>query len=139
MQQTNNSPQNVNQPSSVQSPQKQQRAEVLREKIQAEVVALITERLKSGSMTKERSQKIAAMLLEKVPDGINYDELMRVVPKLDDEFQELADVVVPIMTEYERKIHKVLEERVLKLVRDKKFKEAMIEARKAIDMEKKLS
>ena len=111
----------------------------LREKVQSDVVALITARLKAGEMSQERAQKIAAMVLEKMPETVSYSEIMRIVPKLDDEFGELAEVVVPIMIEYEKKLHQAIEGRVLKLVREQKFKEAMIEARKGIELEKKLS
>lgn len=119
--------------------EKRARAKELRDKLQSDVVALITEKLQAGEMTQERSKKIAQMVLEKLPEGINYDELMQIVPKLDDEFAELADVVVPIMVEYEKKIHQILENRVMRLVKEQKFKEAILEARKAMEIEKKLS
>ncbi len=111
----------------------------LRERIQKDIVALITDKLRSGEMSQERAQKIAATVLEKIPENISYEELYRILPKLDDDFRELADVVVPMMVEYEKKVRKTIEDRVLKLVRDKKFKEAMIEARKGIELEKRLS
>ncbi len=111
----------------------------LREKVQSEIVALITEKLKSGEMNQDRAKEIAKLVLEKLPENISYQELIKIIPKLDDEFHELSDVVVPIMTDYEKKLKVVLEEKVLKLVRDKKFKEAIIEARKAIEIEKQLS
>lgn len=113
--------------------------QAFREKIQADIVSLITQKLQSGEMTQERAQKIAAVVLEKLPEDITIEELYKVLPKLDDDFRELADVVVPVMIEYEKKIHSILETRVLKLVRAKKFKEAMIEARRGIEIEKKLS
>lgn len=113
--------------------------QAFREKIQADIVALITTKLQSGEMSQERAQKIAAVVLEKLPEDITKDDLYRVLPKLDDEFKELAEIVMPIMIEYEKKIHTILETRVLKLVRAKKFKEAMIEARKGIEIEKRLS
>ena len=116
-----------------------EQAKQLREKVQAQVVALITDRLKAGEMSQERSKQIATMVLEKIPETISYQELMQVIPKLDDEFGELAEVVVPIMTEYEKKLHSAIEERVLKLVRAQNFKQAMIEARKGIELEKKLT
>lgn len=111
----------------------------LREKVQSDIVNLITQKIKSGEMSQDRAQQIAAMVLEKVPENISREELLKVIPKLDDEFIELADVVVPIMTEYEKTIHKTIEEKVLKLVREKKFKEAMIEARRGIEIEKGLT
>lgn len=116
-----------------------QNAKELREKIQADVVSLITDRLKSGAMSQDRAKQIAAVVLEKIPEGVSYDELMQIVPKLDDEFAELVEVVIPIVIEYEKKIHAILEERVLKLVRDKKFTEAMVEAKKSIEIEKRLT
>ncbi|MBN1331536.1 hypothetical protein JW978_01460 [Candidatus Dojkabacteria bacterium] len=116
-----------------------ERAKQIREKFQNQVVGLITERLKAGEMSQDRSKKIAAMVLEKLPEEISYQELMQVIPKLDDEFVELAAVVVPIMTEYEKKLHATIEDKVLELVRARKFKEAMIAARKGIELEKQLT
>ncbi len=116
-----------------------EKAQKLREKIQTDVVSLITQKLKEGQMTQERAQRIAAMVLERMPEDITYQELLKIIPKLDDEFTELADVVVPVMVEYEKKLHSLLEERVLKLVRAKKFKEAVEEARKGMEIERRLS
>jgi hypothetical protein len=120
------------------NPQQNPNVKNIREKLQADVVALITEKLKAGEMSQERAQRIAQMILEKLPSSINYEELMRVVPKLDDEFIELAEVVVPIMSDYEKKIHTTIENRVLELIRQKKFTEAMAEAKKGIQLESEL-
>lgn len=117
----------------------QQNVQNLREKIQSDIVTLITERIKEGKMSQDRAQQIAQMVLEQLPEDITLEELYKIVPKLDDQFHELAEVVVPVMVEYEKKVHKTLEENVLQLVRDKKFKEAIQEARRGIEIEKQLT
>lgn len=116
-----------------------ERAKALREKIQRDIVGLITEKLKTGEMSQQRSKEIASVVLEKLPEDISYNDLMQIIPKLDDEFGELAEVVVPVMIDYEKKLHSVIEQKVLSLVRQKKFKEAMQEARKGIEIEKRLT
>ncbi len=115
------------------------RAENLRRKIQKQVLDLISDRLEKGEMSKERARKIADMIIKKLPENISYEELLQVIPKLDDEFVELSDIVVPIMTEYERNLHKDLEERVLSLVRTGKIDLARKAAKKAIEIEKNLT
>ncbi len=111
----------------------------LRKKIQEDVLALISSKLKSGEMSQDRARRIADMILKKLPEDISYEELMKVIPKLDDEFVELADIVVPIMAEYEKKIHKYLEQKVLALVKQGKLDEARRFAKKAVEIEKSLA
>ncbi len=110
----------------------------LRDEVQEKTVALVTKGLEEGEMSEERARAIAQMILEKIPEGISDKELMNVLPKLDDEFKELADVVMPIITEYELKVRKAVEQKVLKLVRQKKFKQALKLTRQGIEYTSKL-
>jgi hypothetical protein len=107
--------------------------------VQSQVVELITDGLEEGTIPEDRARNIAQMVLEKLPEGISDKELMQVLPTLDDEFRELSDVVLPIVLDYEKKITSVIEDKVLNLVRAKKFKDALQLARKGIEYTRRLN
>jgi len=117
----------------------QEKAQQLREKVQSEIVKLISSRLEDGKIKEARAKEIAAMVLEKLPGDISYEKLMQVLPKLDDHFEELSTVVVPIMVEYEQKIRKVVDDKITQLIKAGKFDDALNMARKALEFEKGLA
>lgn len=115
------------------------KAKSLLDKVQASIVDVITRGLEEGTITEDRAKLIAQMVLEKLPEDITYEELIRVIPKLDDEFQELSVAVVPIMLEYESRIKKVVNQKLSILLKQGKFDEAMKISQKALEFEKDLS
>ena len=117
----------------------QEKAQQLREKVQSEIVKLISSRLEDGKIKEARAKEIAAMVLEKLPGDISYEKLIQVLPKLDDHFEELSTVVVPIMVEYEQKIRKVVDDKITQLIKAGKFDDALNMARKALEFEKGLA
>jgi len=116
-----------------------EKTQKLLDKVNASIVNVITKGLEEGVISQERAQKIAQMVIEKLPEDISYEELIRIIPKLDDEFKELSDAIIPIMLEYETKMKEVINQRISALLKQQKFKEALEIARKAIDFEKNLS
>jgi hypothetical protein len=110
----------------------------LRDQIQSEVVKLITKGLEDGSMSEDRARSIAKLILEKLPEDLKGEELLKVLPQLDDEFGELAEIVLPVLVEYEERIRVTVEAKVLDLVRQKKFTEAMEAAKKGIEYSQQL-
>lgn len=111
----------------------------MREKVQSEVVRIITRGLEAGTINEDRARSIAKLILEKLPEDIKLQELMEVIPQLDDEFTELSDVVVPIMTEYEEKVRTVVTDKVMRLIQARKFQIALKVTREALEYSKKLS
>lgn len=111
----------------------------LRERVQKAVVKVITKGLESGSISEDRARGIAKMILEKVPDGVSDKDLIEVIPTLDDEYPELGEVVIPIVMEYEEKVRKIIEGKVLNLVRARKFEDAIDMARKGMDYSRQLA
>lgn len=111
----------------------------LREQIQTQVVQLITKGLEDGSISEDRAREMARLILEKIPEDVSNQELMQILPKLDDQFVELADVVLPIISEYEEKIRSAVEQKALQLVRQRKFQEALETARKGIEYTKQIT
>lgn len=111
----------------------------LREKVQREIVEVITHGLEAGTMTEEHAKEIAKFVLEMIPENISYPKLIEVIPKLDDEFKELAQVVVPIMSEYERKVKVTVNEQVSELIKSGKIDAALELTKKAIAYEQRLT
>jgi hypothetical protein len=111
----------------------------LREQIQSQVVQLITKGLEDGSISEDRAREIARLILNKVPENVSNEELMQILPKLDDEFFELTEVVLPIISDYEEKIRKAVEQKALEFVRQRKFQEALDTARKGIEYTKQIT
>ncbi len=112
---------------------------VLRERVQKQVVELITSGLEAGTLSEDRARGIAKMILETLPENLNDQDLMFLIPKLDDEFRELSDVVLPIILEYELKLRQAVEQKVLELLRARKFKEATEAAQKGIELSRLLN
>lgn len=111
----------------------------LRERVQKEIVDLITAKLESGAMTDERAKQIAKYVLDKLPENISYQSLIDIIPKLDDEFSELSAAVVPIMSEFEIKVKKTVDAQIHKLIEEGKLDEALLLTKKAIAYDKKLT
>jgi hypothetical protein len=107
--------------------------------IQEKIVELITQKLSSGEMTQERAKEIAGMILEKMPDNISYDDLISILPKLDDHFDELAQIIVPVMLDYEKRMREEINTKIDEHLNMKNFDEVLKLAREAIEKEKQLS
>lgn len=108
-------------------------------RVQAAIVDVITKGLEEGTITEDRAKEIARLVLAKLPEDVSYEELMRIIPKLDDDFQELSSAVVPIMLEYEAKMKEIINHKISILLKQNRFQEALDLSRKAIEFEKTLS
>lgn len=115
------------------------KVEDVKERLQAQIVEIITSKLESGEMTEDRAKQIAKHVLDALPEGINYQQLMEIVPKLDDHFQEIGAAVIPIMMEYEQKMKTIIGERITALLKSNKLDEALDLTKKAINFEKSLT
>ncbi len=111
----------------------------LREYVQKAIVDIITEKLEKGTMNDERAKQIAKYVLDMLPDDISYPKLMAVIPKLDDEFTELSAAVVPIMSDYEKKVKQAVDGQIHKLIEAGKLDEALSLTKKAIAYDKNLT
>jgi len=118
---------------------KDDKAKQLLSRVQNSIVDVISKGLEEGSITEDRAKEIAQVVLDKLPEDVTYEELMRIIPKLDDDFKELSAAVVPIMLEYESKMKDIINDRISSLLKNQKFSEALDTARKAIEFERGLS
>ena len=115
------------------------KAEEVKEQLQAKIVEIITSKLESGEMTEDRAKQIAKHVLDQLPEGISYQQLMEKIPRLDDHFHEIGSAVIPIMVEYEKKMKAIIEERISALLKANKLDEALDFTKKAINFEKSLT
>lgn len=111
----------------------------MRELVQKAVVEVITKGLQDGTVTEERAKNIAKMILEKLPEGITYEEFITILPKLDDDYQEISGVIVPIMEQYETKMRETNDVKITELIKDGKIDEALNLTNQAIEKERDLS
>lgn len=107
--------------------------------IQSQIVELITAKLESGQMTPERAKEIAQMILDKLSGELSFDDLVKVVPKLDDQFEELGAVIVPVMVDYEKRMREEINEKIDSHLQQKNFDEVLKIARQAIELESQLT
>lgn len=114
-------------------------ADQIREKIELAVVELIKDKLDDGSMSEERSQAISQMVLNKLKPGMTLEELYKVVPTLDDQFNELSPIVKPLLAEYETQVVSAARDNVSELIRQGQYDAAIKMANNAINQEVKLT
>ena len=111
----------------------------MREQVQKAVVEVITKGLQDGTVTEERAKNIAKMILEKLPEGITYQEFITILPKLDDDYQEISPVIIPVMEQYEAKMRETNDLKITELIKDGKIDEALNLTNQAIEKERDLS
>jgi len=110
----------------------------VRQEIELKVVELLRNAVAEGTMTEERSQKIAQVVLELLQPNMSWDELYRAIPKLDDASQEISPIIVPYLREYEDKITKNAETVVRNFIRQGQYDAAVTLAQKVINQDVKL-
>jgi hypothetical protein len=110
----------------------------VRQKLEEQVVELIQSKLADGSLTEERAQAMSKYTLEILRPGMSFDELYRAVPKLDDQYQELAPVVLPIVREYEERVVAEAQKGVSELIRQGQFDAAVKLSEKVVSQDVKL-
>lgn len=115
------------------------KAQEVKEQLQAKIVDIITSKLETGELTQERAKEIAKFVLGQLPENISYAKMMEIIPRLDDHFFELSDAVIPIMLEYEKKMKMIINERIAQLIKSNKLDEALDFTKKALEFEKTLT
>ena len=94
-------------------------------KLEKEIAELLLTKLEHLDIPLDRASAIAKFTLKSLPDGLTDDQVRQIIPKLDDEFVELADIVYKHMVEFEEKYKKpVVLDEVNELVKNKHFDQA---------------
>lgn len=109
--------------------------DTIRQQIELKVVELLRNAVSEGTMTEERSQAIAKLVLTNLTPGMSWQELYRAIPKLDDAAQEISPIIVPYLREYENQIAQAAEKTVRDYIHLGKYDAAIDLAKKVIGQE----
>lgn len=92
--------------------------------IEKEIAELLLDKLEHNDLTLERASQIAKFILQSLPENLSNDQVKKIIPKLDDQFFELADIVYKHMNEYEDKYKEDVLQEVNELMKHKHFDQA---------------
>lgn len=93
-------------------------------RVEQDIATLLVSRLESEQVTPERASQIAKFVVQAIPANLNDQQMMVLIPSLDDEFVELASVVNKHISEYELKCKPVVITEVSELIKQGQFQEA---------------
>jgi len=93
-------------------------------RVEKEIVELLLEKLEHLEVSLDRAGKIAKFVLHVLPEGLSDEQIQQIIPKLDDEFFELSEIVNEHIKEYEEKYGPMVMEKVYELTRYGDFDEA---------------
>lgn len=65
----------------------------LSEEIETQVADLLLDRLKHHNISVARAREIAKHVLQMIPEHLTNDDMRKIIPRLDDNFAELAEIV----------------------------------------------
>lgn len=104
----------------------------LRQEVELKIVEYLKEKLADGTMTEEKSQAIAKLVLDSLQPGMSFDELYKAIFKLDDHYTELAIVILPFLRDYEKNVMSKAQDAVQNLISQGQYNAANKLADKAI-------
>lgn len=77
--------------------------DISREQLEAMIVTTITNKLEQKEMSGDRAKEIAKIILDMIPESMTPEQIMAIIPQLDDQISELTDVVFTILHEHDEK------------------------------------
>lgn len=98
--------------------------EEFRKMIEVEVLKIIKDLAEKGEAPQEKIQAIARLTLDLIQPGMTLENLYHNAVKLDDQYSELAPVVIKIMREYEEKYGKKTLTAVSELIKQGDYDQA---------------
>lgn len=113
--------------------------EEYRKKIELDILKIIEEKLSNGQMDAERAKSIAKMVLAKLHPPLTLEQIYKIVPTLDDHFTELAQAVLPVIQDHDKRISTIVSEHAVKLIKMGKIDEAGILLKQANKSQEKVA
>lgn len=92
--------------------------------LEKDIAILLINNLESYNLTLERASQIAKFILLHLPDALTDEQVMQIVPSLDDEFYELAGIVFKYLYSYETSYKDLAQKQLEGLIRHKHFADA---------------
>ena len=96
----------------------------LLEEIESEAANLLLDKLEHQKISIKRASQIAKFVLSALPENMDDEAVKEIIPKLDDKFFELADIVYKHMIDYEEKYKPLVLGEVEELIKHKHFDQA---------------
>ena len=96
--------------------------------VEQDIARLLIDKLEDQEITFERASLIAKFILAYLPENLTDEQVIQILPLIDDEFFELASVVHKYMSRYEEKYSKILVEQISDLIKHKHFNKANLMA-----------
>lgn len=93
-------------------------------KLEQDIAKLLLDKLEHFEISLERASQIAKFILAHLPENLTDEQVMQILPSLDDEFIELAGVVHKDLLEYEEKYKDEATKAISELIMHKHFDEA---------------
>lgn len=108
-------------------------SEEYRRKIEEDILRLIEKKLIARQIDANRARQIAQLVLNTLHPQMTLNQIYDAVQKLDDNFPELASVVLSVNNDYDEKVKQVANEYAQKLIARGKIDEALSTVKEAID------
>ena len=108
-----------------------------RKKIERDILEMIEERLKNGQLNAERTRQIAKLVLEKLGHHLEMEQLYEIVPRLADQFTELAGAILPLIQKHDDELRQTVNSKVHELIVKGNIDEADSVLRNALHKEEK--
>ena len=85
---------------------------ILLSRLESDLALLLLKKLYEQEIGWEKAKSIAKFILKAIPENISDDELLKIIPKLDDNFPQLASIVIkylemPDKIKREKEIEKI--------------------------------
>ena len=92
--------------------------------VEQEIVNLLLDKLEAEQIIPEHARTIAKFVVKTIPHEMTDQQMLQIIPRLDDEFFELATIVYKHLREYEKKFKKQVVHVVKNLMKQGRFQEA---------------
>ena len=92
--------------------------------VEQEIAKLLLVKLEKFDITFERASQIAKFILSHLPENLTDEQVMKIIPSLDDQFFELSELVHKHMLGYEEKYKEDTIKNMQDMIKHKHFQQA---------------
>lgn len=106
--------------------------------VEQEIAKLLLTKLEKFNITFERASQIAKFILSHLPENLTDEQMLKIIPSLDDQFYELSEIVHKHMLDYEEKYKEDTIKNMQEMIKHKHFQEASNLANKYFELKSEL-
>jgi len=106
--------------------------------VEQEVAKLLLVKLEKFNITLERASQIAKFILSHLPEDLTDEQVLKIIPSLDDQFYELSEIVHKHMLDYEEKYKNETVKNMQEMIKHSHFQEASNLAFKYFELKSEL-